>query len=191
MADGTSPLTRCGIDTVEIARVQRLLVGPPHGDLLRIFSKEELFDVGEGPGGAASLAARIAATEACLKLFPRETALELIGPADFALTRDGNGAPRVVCSPRALQLITRHRLNAIAVLLAHDKTSASAVAVGGMTAVMGPVAQQATEDRAIRTRRVILFTLAFGVLTAIAAAAQAADTPEPQQTVIDTGRRRG
>jgi len=26
MADGTSPLTRCGIDTVEIARVERLLL---------------------------------------------------------------------------------------------------------------------------------------------------------------------
>jgi len=32
----------------------------------------------------------------------------------------------------------------------------------------------------MRTRRGILFTLAFGVLTAIAAAAEAADTPEPQ-----------
>jgi hypothetical protein len=45
---------------------------------------------------------------------------------------------------------------------------------------MGPVAQRAKENPAMRTRRVILFTLAFGVLTAITAAAQAADTPEPQ-----------
>lgn len=129
MADGTGPLIRCGIDTVEIARVERLLLGIPHEDLLRIFSKEELCDVGEGPGRTASLAARFAAKEACLKLFPRETALGLIGPADFALARDGYGTPRVVCSPRALELIARHRLKAIAVSLAHDKTSASAVAV--------------------------------------------------------------
>jgi phosphopantetheine--protein transferase-like protein len=129
MADGTSPLTRCGIDIVEIARVERLLLGTPREDLLRIFSKEELSDVGEGPGRTASLAARFAAKEACLKLFPRETALGLIGLEDFALARDGYGAPRVVCSPRALELIARHRLKPIAVSLAHDKTSASAVAM--------------------------------------------------------------
>ena len=93
------------------------------------FSKEELCDVGEGAGRTASLAARFAAKEACLKLFPRETALGLIGPADFALARDGYGAPRVVCSPRALELIARYRVKGIAVSLAHDKTSALAVAV--------------------------------------------------------------
>jgi holo-[acyl-carrier protein] synthase len=129
MTDGTSPRTRCGIDTVEIARVERLLLGTPREDLLRIFSNEELCDVGEGPGRTAGLAARFAAKEACLKLFPRETALGLIGFADFALARDGYGAPRVVCSPRALEVIARHRLNAIAISLAHDKRSASAVAV--------------------------------------------------------------
>jgi len=75
MADGTSPLTRCGIDTVEIGRVERLLLRIPHEDLLGIFSKEELCDAGEGRGRTASLAARFAAKEACLKLFPRETAL--------------------------------------------------------------------------------------------------------------------
>ena len=42
----------------------------------------------------------------------------------------------------------------------------------------------------MRTTRVILFTLTFGVLTAIAAAAEAPDTPEPQQ-MRATGRRRG
>jgi holo-[acyl-carrier protein] synthase len=129
MADDNSPLTRCGVDIVEIARVERLILGTPHEDLLRIFSKEELCDVGDGPGRPARLAARFAAKEACLKLFPRETALGLIGPEDFALARDGYGAPHVVCSPRALALIAQHRLRGIAVSLAHDKTSASAVAV--------------------------------------------------------------
>jgi holo-[acyl-carrier-protein] synthase len=129
IADATGPFTRCGIDTVEIARIERLLRETPHEDLLRIFSSGELCDAGEGSGQAASLAARFAAKEACLKLFPRETALGLIGPADFAVARDGYGAPRVVCSPRALELIARHRLRAISVSLAHDRTSASAVAV--------------------------------------------------------------
>jgi holo-[acyl-carrier protein] synthase len=129
MADGSSPLTRCGIDTVEIARVERLLLRTPNEDLLRIFSREELCDVGEGPGRTASLAARFAAKEARLKLFPRETALGLIGPADFSLERDGYGAPRVVCSPKVLELLARNRLKAIAVSLTHNKTSASAVTV--------------------------------------------------------------
>jgi hypothetical protein len=54
-----------------------------------------------------------------------------------------------------------------------------------ITAVMGLVAQQATENPA-SVQAVILFTLAFGVPTAIAAAARAATTPEPPQpTVID------
>jgi holo-[acyl-carrier-protein] synthase len=128
-ADGTTPLARCGIDTVDIARVERLLLTTPKEDLLRIFSKEELSDVGEGAGRTASLAARFAAKEACMKLFPRETALGLIGPEDFALARDGYGASRIVCSPRALELIARHGLRAIAVSLAHDKTRASAVVV--------------------------------------------------------------
>jgi holo-[acyl-carrier protein] synthase len=128
-ADGTSSSTRCGIDTVEIARVERLLRGATPEELLTIFSREELCDVGEGPGRAASLAARFAAKEACLKLFPREAALGLIGPADFAVARDGYGAPRVVSSPRALELIARHRLKAIAVSLTHDKTRAAAVVV--------------------------------------------------------------
>jgi hypothetical protein len=47
MADGASILTRCGIDTVEIARVERLLLGTPHEDLLRIFSKRSWVTVAE------------------------------------------------------------------------------------------------------------------------------------------------
>ena len=54
MTDGSS--LRCGIDNVEIARVERLLLGATL-ELLRVFSKKELCDVGEGPGRAASLAA--------------------------------------------------------------------------------------------------------------------------------------
>jgi phosphopantetheine--protein transferase-like protein len=126
--DGSSFL-RCGIDNVEIARVERLLLGATLEELLRVFSKEELCDAGEGPGRAASLAARFAAKEACLKLFPREATLGLIGLADFAVARDGYGAPHVVCSPKAQELIARHRLKAIIVSLTHDKARASAVAV--------------------------------------------------------------
>ena len=67
--------TRCGIDSVEIARIERLLRETPAEDLIRYFSPQELADSGDGPGRAASLAARFAAKEACAKLFPRELAL--------------------------------------------------------------------------------------------------------------------
>ncbi|HXX10263.1 MAG TPA: 4'-phosphopantetheinyl transferase superfamily protein, partial [Burkholderiales bacterium] len=74
MSGPQPPATRCGIDTVEVARIDRLLRETPPEDLLKIFSPQELSDSGEGAGRAASLAARFAAKEACLKLFPRETA---------------------------------------------------------------------------------------------------------------------
>ncbi len=129
MADGAKATGRCGIDTVEIARVERLLRETPTTDLAKLFSAEELRDAGEGPGRAASLAARFAAKEACIKLFPRETALGKLGQADFAVTRDNYGAPRVVCSPNALDVLARNRVKAIALSLTHDRTSASAVAL--------------------------------------------------------------
>ena len=86
---------RCGVDTVEIARIERLLAETPADELGNFFSAQELLDAGDGPGRAASLAARFAAKEACIKLFPREAALGAIGPIDFSVVRDGYGAPTV------------------------------------------------------------------------------------------------
>jgi phosphopantetheine--protein transferase-like protein len=106
-----------------------LLRETPEADLARLFSANELRDAGEGPGRAASLAARFAAKEACVKLFPRETALGKLGQADFTVARDNYGAPRVLCSPAALDVLARNRVAAIAISLTHDRTSASAVAV--------------------------------------------------------------
>ncbi len=123
-------MARCGIDTVEIARVERLLRESSPDGLQNLYSSEELRDSGEGPGRAASLAARFAAKEACLKLFPRETTLGLIGPEDFSILRDGYGAPHLVCSPKAQEVLDRYRLRTIVISLTHDSTHASAMAVG-------------------------------------------------------------
>ena len=129
--------SRCGIDTVAIERIERLLATTPRDDLTRIFSARELGDSGDGPGQAASLAARFAAKEACAKLFPRELATGQIVPEDFSVERDGHGAPQVVCSPRAQALLARHRLSGISISLTHDRLSASAVALAlpGVTEV--------------------------------------------------------
>ncbi|MCH7895652.1 MAG: 4'-phosphopantetheinyl transferase superfamily protein [candidate division NC10 bacterium] len=127
--DHSGPLTRCGIDSVEIARMERLLRETPQEDLLRIFSPQELKDAGDGGGRVASMAARFAAKEACLKLFPRETALGQIGPEDFVVAQDGYGAPHLVPSEKAQELLDRYRLKGIAISLTHHDVSASAVAV--------------------------------------------------------------
>jgi len=128
MADALAPAGLCGIDSVEIARIERLLEETPAADLAKIFSAAELADSGEGPGRAASLAARFAAKEACVKLFPREAALGTIALEDFSIARDNYGAPRVVSSPRAEAVLGRHRIAAIDISLTHDRVSASAVA---------------------------------------------------------------
>ena len=129
MADTGAGSNRCGIDTVEIARIDRLLRATPAADLGRLFSAQELADSGTGPGRAASLAARFAAKEACVKLFPREVALGEIEPADFSVARDNYGAPQVVASANARAVLGRHRIRSLSLSLTHDRTSASAVAL--------------------------------------------------------------
>src|SRR5256886_636759 len=100
----------------------------PEG-LHRFFTTRELDESGEGAGRAASLAARSAAKEACVKLFPREAALGEIEPGDFSVARDAYGAPRVALSPRATAVLAKNRLRDIALSLTHDRVSASSVAL--------------------------------------------------------------
>ncbi len=130
--------TRCGIDTVEIARVERLLATIAPADLQRLFTAQELDDAGAGAGRVASLAARFAAKEACVKLFPREAALGAIQPADFSVARDAYGAPRAVCSPEAASVLAKNRIRSIALSLTHDSLSATAVALALPEAVRVP-----------------------------------------------------
>jgi len=139
MADVAASATRCGIDTVEIARIERLLRETSPEDLLKIFSPEELLDSGEGPARAASLAARFAAKEACLKLFPRETALGSIAAADFSVARDSYGAPQLVASPNAADVLNRHRIGKISLSLSHDRGSAAAVALAAAERIEVPL----------------------------------------------------
>jgi len=125
----TPPNSRCGIDTVEISRVEKLLADLPPDELRKFFSEQELRDAGPGAGRAASLAARFAAKEACCKLFPRETGLGQIEPCDFNVRRDAYGAPQIEVTPNAQFVLDRHRIAASRVSLTHAETSASAVAM--------------------------------------------------------------
>ena len=119
----------CGIDTVEVARIEKLLRDHDEAGLERFFTAQELADAGEGSGRAASLAARFAAKEACCKLFPREIALGTIEPYDFGVAKDGYGAPRVDPGPRARSVMDRYRMESIRLSLTHTDGSASAVAL--------------------------------------------------------------
>jgi KDO2-lipid IV(A) lauroyltransferase len=136
---GSAPV-RCGIDTVEIARIERLLATTPPDGLGKLFSRTELEDAGDGEGRAASLAARYAAKEACIKLFPRELAAGRIEPADFSIERDSYGAPRVIASANAQAIMDRARVGSIAVSVSHDRTSASAVTLALAQPVAIPLA---------------------------------------------------
>jgi KDO2-lipid IV(A) lauroyltransferase len=130
---------RCGIDSVELARIERLVRETPAADLRKLYSEGELDDAGDGPGRIASLAARFAAKEACLKLFPREAALNTITAADFSVTRDNYGAPQVVASAAAQSVMQRHRIARIGLSLTHDRASAAAVAIGDYEPVAAPL----------------------------------------------------
>jgi KDO2-lipid IV(A) lauroyltransferase len=125
--NGAPPGARCGLDTVEIARVARLL-GQSGAGGAAVFSDGEMRDAGDGPGRAATLAGRFAAKEACCKLFPRETALGIITPADFTIRRDSYGAPSVEPGPAAQPVLDRHRIARIRVSITHTGDNASAIA---------------------------------------------------------------
>jgi phosphopantetheine--protein transferase-like protein len=151
--------TRCGIDSVEIARIDRLLAETGAGEIPRIFTAQELADSGVGPARSASLAARFAAKEACAKLFPRELARGQIEPEDFSVGRDAYGAPQIVCNARAQALLDRHRIRALTVSLTHDRTSASAVALAIPAQTEAPLAGKILYRFLPIRRRVILENL--------------------------------
>jgi phosphopantetheine--protein transferase-like protein len=127
MSPPTPQHTRYGLDTVELARVERLLHKRSPAELRDLFTPRELEDAGSGPGRTASLAARFAAKEACLKLFPRETTLGLVQAVDFSVHRNGYGEPLVSVSSNAQAVLDHHRVGGLRVSLTHTETVASAI----------------------------------------------------------------
>jgi phosphopantetheine--protein transferase-like protein len=118
-----------GIDTVEISRIEKLIAeDSASGSLARFFSEAELADAGSGASQAQKLAARFAAKEACVKLFPKETCLGQLEPVDFSVSKDNYGAPHIVPNARARAVMDLHRVAAIEVSLTHTENSATAIA---------------------------------------------------------------
>ncbi|MEX2581422.1 MAG: 4'-phosphopantetheinyl transferase superfamily protein [Verrucomicrobiales bacterium] len=129
---------RTGIDTVEIARIEKLLGDLDASELGDFFSEEELRDAGEGVSRAQKLAARFAAKEACCKLFPKELCLGKIEPVDFSVGKDGYGEPHVVPGPRARAAMDLHRIGEIRLSLTHTEASATAIATPEPNPVVPP-----------------------------------------------------
>jgi len=120
---------KCGIDHVEIARVQELVDHSSAEDLKAIFSEQELDDTGQSNNRYGRLAARFAAKEACLKLFPKETAIAAIDLSDFSVRKDGYGAPYIIPSPRANALQDLYGFGQISISLSHTRSHAVAMAI--------------------------------------------------------------
>jgi KDO2-lipid IV(A) lauroyltransferase len=120
---------RCGLDTIEISRMEKFLALTPPEQLAQIFTETELSDAGEGPRRLESLAARFAAKEACCKVFPKETALGTLQPHDFSVRRNAYGAPEVELTANARAVLDRHRIATLRISLTHTAVSASAVAM--------------------------------------------------------------
>jgi len=118
---------KCGIDLVCISRVKDLVINSNSDALGKIFSQYELDYAGQAMTRFGRLAARFAAKEACLKLFPVETAIGLIDLSDFSVQNDSYGAPIIICSQRAIALIDLYGFQEISVSLSHTKEHAIAM----------------------------------------------------------------
>jgi len=119
---------RCGIDTIEISRMEKFLTDTPPEQIAQLFSPTELADAGDGPRRIEGLAARFAAKEACCKIFPRETALGTLQPCDFSVRRNNYGAPEIELSSNARAVLDRNWIETLRISLTHTDASASAVA---------------------------------------------------------------
>ena len=119
---------RCGIDTIEISRMEKFLTDTPSEQVAQLFSATELADAGDGPRRIESLAARFAAKEACCKIFPRETALGTLQPSDFSVRRNSFGGPEIELSSNARAVLDRNWIETLRISLTHTDASASAVA---------------------------------------------------------------
>ncbi|MDF1738711.1 MAG: 4'-phosphopantetheinyl transferase superfamily protein [Verrucomicrobiales bacterium] len=129
---------RTGIDTVEIARIEKLLADLDEEGLSRFFSAEELADSGTSGNRAQKLAARFAAKEACCKLFPKEICLGTIEPVDFSVTKDGYGKPSALPSAKAKAVMDRHFIDTIDLSMTHTEGSATAVANAEVKNITAP-----------------------------------------------------
>ena len=129
----------CGVDFVDINRVKKLINHSTNIDLQEIFSQEEIDYAGKSNNRYGRLAARFAAKEACLKLFPMETARASIDLSDFSVKNDAYGAPHISLSPRASIIFNLYGFEQISISLSHTKDHAMAMVIATRKEIQLPL----------------------------------------------------
>ena len=113
-----------GVDLIEIARIESTIQRYGARFLERIFTQQELGEVGCNP---ASLAARFAAKEAVAKALG--TGIGVVGWQEIEILRGPERQPVLVLSGSAQQLSLELQLENWSISLSHTRTHALAMAV--------------------------------------------------------------
>jgi holo-[acyl-carrier protein] synthase len=113
-----------GVDLIEISRLQTVI--ERHGDrfLNRVYTPDELAEVGNN---LASLAARFAAKEAVAKALG--TGIGLVAWREIEIRRGPQREPHLILHGEAKALANRMGLNTWSISLSHSATQAVAMVV--------------------------------------------------------------
>lgn len=122
-------MNECGIDLVEVKRFEAMLSRADDPQLRTLFTPAELEHCRAKARPAESLAARFAAKEAVLKIFPDANALKDLDFPDIEIEIDGYGAPQLKPGDRLAACMKKARIARIAISLSHAGGFACAVAV--------------------------------------------------------------
>lgn len=122
-------MNECGIDLVEVKRFEAMLSRADETQLRSLFTPAELEHCRAKARPAESLAARFAAKEAVLKIFPDANALKDLDFPDIEVEIDGYGAPQIRPGARLATCMAAAGVRRIAISLSHAGGFACAVAV--------------------------------------------------------------
>lgn len=117
-------MLRIGIDIIEISRFEEVVRTYQDRFLQRIFTKNELIQVGNN---IPSLAARFTAKEAVSKAL--HTGIGIVGWHDIEIVRGKMGEPSLKLYGRAAYISRESHLSNWTLSLTHTKNIAAAVAV--------------------------------------------------------------
>ncbi len=130
---------RCGIDSTDVSRLEKLIADHDRQGLSQFFSEEELKASEKGESfSAEKLASRFAVKEACAKLFPKEIGLGTIEPTDFSVSTGGYGEPAVQLSERAEAIANKHAISDISISTTHTPQTATAIAIAQPSDLRSP-----------------------------------------------------
>ena len=118
-----------GIDLVDIARAEHMLVRYGHRAMHRLLTDDERAYVSGQARPALHLAARVAAKEAAFKALQSLPDAEKVSWQDLEVIRNPGGRPALRLLGLAARLATRHGPLTIHLSLTHSELSAGAVAV--------------------------------------------------------------